>query len=100
MVRRQVPRTAALKVDVNSECNRGDDTLSQSSVSSSIALQAQLEMPLLKFQDSNASSSADLGAFIQDPGRYIATDSLRSVIPASSDVNRDLTGSDHSNEQV
>lgn len=50
-------------------------------------------MPLLKIQDSAASSSVDLVAFTQDPGGYIATDNLRSVIPASSDVNRDLTGS-------
>lgn len=50
-------------------------------------------MPLLKIQDSAASSPVDLAAFTQDPGGYIATDNLRSVIPASSDVNRDLTGS-------
>ena len=65
-----------------------------------MALQAQLEMPLLKIQDSTAPSSVDLTAFTQDPGGYIATDNLRRVIPASNDVNRDLTGSVDWDEQA
>src|ERR1700690_3713651 len=68
----------------------------QSSLSSSIVLQAQFERPLRKFQDSMMPSSEISGSLLDlshSPGGYIAPDNRRSVIAASSDVKRDLTGS-------
>jgi hypothetical protein len=68
----------------------------QSSLSSSIVLHAQFESPLRKIQDSVISSSDVSGSLLSvshSPGGYIAPDNLRSVVAASSDVKRDLTGS-------
>lgn len=69
---------------------------SQSSLSSSIVLQAQLERLLRRFHDSKNSPSDisdEVFEVSHEPGEYIAPDSRRSNIVASSDVKRDLTGS-------
>jgi hypothetical protein len=59
-----------------------------------MALQAQLDSPLRRVQDSRSGSRllSRSAAFIQDPGGYMDIDNLSIVTIASSEVKRVLTG--------
>lgn len=56
-----------------------------------MSLQVQLESPIRRVQDSAGNKL--VGPLIQAPAGYIADDKRTSVIAASRDVSRNLTGS-------
>jgi len=73
---------------------------SLASLSSEMVLQAQLDRPLRKLQDSTITSGvlSKLTAFAEDavnqePGGYIAIDNFHIVTAASKDINRNFTAS-------